>query len=228
MEEKQRKTFLLWAKTTEHQDRVQKSLETIKHYVEKGKCMVAFSGGKDSTAMLHIALQVDPEIEVYHWNHGSQLMPTEIENEIVNNAKLIGAKNLILQGSPLLEKPNARSNYKVWYLVFWNTLHRERKNRGWEYQFVGLREEEGCKRRAKIKEQPKGEVYPIADWKWLDVWAYIVSHNLPYSKVYDKYAKLLGYDKARLVTFFDMEFEKFGSPYLDGFLMPKYRSSPDA
>lgn len=224
MNEKTRKGFLLWSKTEEHQNRIAESKKIIERYVSMGKCVVAFSGGKDSTVMLHLALRVEPEIRVFHWNHGSYLIPTSIEEEIIANAKKLGAKNLIVKGSSLLEKPDARSNYKVWYLVFWNTLHRLRKDEGWNFQFVGLRKEEGCKRTAKIKASPRGEVYPIAEWKWMDVWAYIISNNLPYPHIYDKYGTLLGYDKVRLVTFFDMEFEKFGSPYLDGFLLPQERN----
>jgi 3'-phosphoadenosine 5'-phosphosulfate sulfotransferase (PAPS reductase)/FAD synthetase len=225
MEEMTRKGFLMWAKTEEHRAKVQESLKVIKRYTEKGKCMVAFSGGKDSTVMLHLALQVEPKIDVFHWNHGSYLMPQSIEDEVIANARQLGANNLMVKSSSLLEKPDVRSNYKVWYLVFWNTLHRTRKDESWDYQFVGLRKEEGCRRTAKIKARPKGEVYPIADWAWSDVWAYIVSQNLGYPKIYDKYAALIGYDKARLVTFFDTEFEKFGSPYLDGFLLPQHRSN---
>jgi 3'-phosphoadenosine 5'-phosphosulfate sulfotransferase (PAPS reductase)/FAD synthetase len=200
----------------------------MRRLIEGHRCVVCFSGGKDSTVMLHLALQIDPLVQVFHWDHGSYLMPREFETEIIANAKRIGAKNLIVKASSLLERPDARSNYKVWYLVFWNTLHMTRRAEGWDYQFVGLRKEEGCKRTAKIKSQPRGEDYPLADWKWLDVWAYIASNSLPYPKVYDKYATLLGYDKVRLVTFFDMEFEKFGSPYLDGFLMPEKRHSGKA
>ncbi len=224
MKEETRRGFLMWAKTQEYQNRIKESNQIIQRYISRGNCVVAFSGGKDSTVMLHVVLQLDPEIRVFHWNHGSYLIPLSIEQEIIANAKQLGAKNLTIKSSSLLERPDARTNYKVWYLVFWNTLHRLRKDEGWDYQFVGLRKEEGCKRTAKIKSCPKGEVYPLADWKWMDVWAYIISNNLPYPRIYDKYAELLGYDRARLVTFFDMEFEKFGSPYLDGFLLPNERN----
>jgi phosphoadenosine phosphosulfate reductase len=193
--------------------------------VEKGKCVVAFSGGKDSTVLLHLALQVDPELRVFHWDHGSQLMPREFEEEIIANARQIGAKNLVVKGSSLLERSDARSNFRVWYLVFWNTLHMTRRAEAWDFQFVGLRKEESCKRRVTIAEHKQwGEVYPLADWSWRDVWAYIVSKNLPYPKVYDVYGPVLGWDQARLVTFFDQEFEKFGSLYLDGFFFPQYRN----
>jgi 3'-phosphoadenosine 5'-phosphosulfate sulfotransferase (PAPS reductase)/FAD synthetase len=225
LDEHWRKTFLLWSRKQEHAQLVEKTLAGIRSIIDKYRCVVAYSGGKDSTVMLHLALQIDPDVQVFHWDHGSQLMPREFETEIIDNAKRIGAKYLLVKSSSLLERPDARSNYKVWYLVFWNTLHMTRRAEGWDYQFVGLRKEEGCKRSATIREhRRKGEVYPLEDWKWLDVWAYIVSKDLPYPGIYDRYAALLGYDRARLVTFFDMEFEKYGSLYVDGFLLPGKRN----
>lgn len=224
MPEKQRKTFLMWSRTKEYKAKVVASLEDIRHSVASSRCVVAYSGGKDSTAMTHLVLQVEPDVTVFHWDHGSWLIPRDIEAEIVQNAGLLGVTDFIAMSSRSLEKPEARTNWRIWYAVFWSTLARLRKEHGWEKNFVGLRREEGCKRRAKIdKHNVMWEVYPIADWSWLDVWAYIVSNDLPYPRVYDLYAPLLGWDKARFVTFFDMEFEKFGAPYLDGFLQPQYR-----
>ena len=66
--------------------------------------------------------------------------------------------------------------------------------------------------------------FPLLNLTWKDVWAYIISNNLPYPSIYDRYAEVLGYDKVRLVTFFDNEFEKLGAPYLDGVLMPEFRN----
>lgn len=227
LDEKWRRTFELWSRKEEHQRLVQQTLENMRKITSKYRCVVSFSGGKDSTVMLHLALQAEPKVDVFHWDHGSWLMPREIENEIIENARAIGAQNLIIGRSELLEKPEIREKWGLWYLVFWNELHRLRREYGWEKDFVGLRKEEGCRRRSKIlRHKEKWEVYPIADWSWLDVWAYIISNSIPYLKIYDKYAALLGYDKARLVTFFDSEFEKYGSPYINGYLSTKYRYSP--
>lgn len=226
MDEKTRQAFLLWSRRPKFASLVSATIVVIQRYMQLGKCMVAFSGGKDSTVLLHLALQVDPEIRVFHWDHGSQLMPRGFEEEIIANASQIGAKNLVVKGSSLLERADARGNFRVWYLVFWNTLNRTRKDECWEFQFVGLRKEESCKRRVTIAEHKrKGEVYPLSDWGWKDIWAYIIGKDLPYPKVYDVYGPLLGWEQARLVTFFDEEFEKFGGPYLDGFFFPQHRHS---
>jgi hypothetical protein len=42
-------------------------------------------------------------------------------------------------------------------------------------------------------------------------------------RTYFVYAKLLGWDKARLVTFFDKEFEKYGTTTIDSILMWRHR-----
>ncbi len=231
MDERTHKTFLLWAKTEQYQIRVNESLEVIKQCITKGKCMVAFSGGKDSTAMLHLALQLDPEIDVFNWDQGSQLMPRDIQTEINANAKLIGAKNYIVETWKGSEAKDMRTNPEKWrsaHLFHYLILNKVRRERGWNYQFIGLRKDESCKRSITVNKPRAGEVYPISEWSYLDVWGYIISHNLPYPKAYDLYAPLLGWDKARFVNFFSGAFEKFGSTWMDGFLMPKYRSSPDA
>ncbi len=59
--------------------------------------------------------------------------------------------------------------------------------------------------------------------RWRDVWAYIFSKNLPYASVYDTYAPVVGLENCRLVTFFDPEFDKFGSGNVDSALMWRFR-----
>lgn len=223
MDAKTRQAFLLYSRRPEHQEKVAASLAVIRRYISSCKCCVAFSGGKDSTVLLDLALKVDPTVDVFHWDHGSQLMPREIQSEIIANARRIGAKNLFVETSRAVEREDMRVSWRGWYAVFWGSLARINRDHAWQMQFVGLRSEEGCKRSAKIRHPTKGEAYPLADWSYLDVWAYITGRNLPYPKVYDVYGPLLGWDKARFVTFFDLEFEKFGGPYLDGFFFPQYR-----
>lgn len=224
MDVQTRKTFLLWSKRPEYREKVTATRIQLYELTRKYKCVVAYSGGKDSTVLLDLALKTQPDISVYHWDHGSQLMPREIEKEVIENAYKLGAKNLVVNSSLAVERGDMRENWKGWYGIFWASLAKKVREYGWEIQLVGLRADESCKRRAKVSNPTKGEVYPLADWGWRDVWAYIVSNNLPYPRMYDVYGPLLGYDRARFVTFFDGEFEKFGSPYLDGFFFPQYRN----
>jgi 3'-phosphoadenosine 5'-phosphosulfate sulfotransferase (PAPS reductase)/FAD synthetase len=228
LDERARKTFLLWSKRPEFSGLVVDTTYIIRRTVERGKCCVAFSGGKDSTVMLHLALQVDSGIDVFLWDQGSRLMPREVHAEILDNAKKLGVKNLIVEAWAGSEAADMRVNPELWrkaHLAHYGIIGRTQKERGWQFTFVGLRREESCKRGTTIREHKrKGEVYPLENWSYLDVWGYIVAHNLPYPKLYDVYGPLLGWDQARFVNFFSGAFEKFGSPFLDSFFFPQYRN----
>jgi 3'-phosphoadenosine 5'-phosphosulfate sulfotransferase (PAPS reductase)/FAD synthetase len=227
MDDHWRKTFHLWSKKQEHEQLVEKTSVSMRAFIEKYRCVVAYSGGKDSTVMLHLALQIDPIIQVFHWDQGPQLMPCSIQKEILANARALGAQNLIVESWKGSDAEDMRVNPEKWrsaHLIHYLVLNRLRRDLRWDFQFVGLRKEEGCKRSAVCKHPRKGEVYPLADWRWLDVWACIVSRGLPYPRAYDLYAPLLGWDRARFVNFFSMRFENYGSPYLDGFLLPEKRN----
>jgi len=227
MDDRWRKTFLLWSKKREHEQLVEKTSASMRSIIEKYRCVVAYSGGKDSTVMLHLALQIDPDIQVFHWDQGPQLMPRDVTEEILANARALGAKNLIVETWKGSDAEDMRVNPEKWraaHMIHYLVLNRIRRQQGWDFQFVGLRKEEGCKRSAVCKHPRRGETYPLADWSYLDVWAYIVSHGLPYPRAYDLYAPLLGWDQARFVNFFSMRFENYGSPYVDGFLLPEKRN----
>lgn len=79
-----------------------------------------------------------------------------------------------------------------------------RKRPGSCVSIIGLRAEESPDRRfvmfgedsnlfwlRKVNEPNKA--YPIIDWKFKDVWKYLIENNLPYNKVYDK-MYMLGQD----------------------------------
>jgi 3'-phosphoadenosine 5'-phosphosulfate sulfotransferase (PAPS reductase)/FAD synthetase len=214
---------------SEYKKKITNSIKIIKDVMSTyQKPYVAFSGGKDSTVMLFLALQVNPDVYVLHWDYGSQLMPREIEYEIIKNARKLGVneKTFIISSSRTQERLDARENPPHAY--FKNLPYIISK-----FQFdiclLGLRAEESSKRKRKIKYNAEKPMfgckvsYPIADFTWKDIWATIVDNDLPYLSFYDKYVELLGWNNARLVTFFDREFDKFGSSNVDGVLLWKYR-----
>ena len=214
MNEQWRKTFFLWAKTPEYLELVTDTRIKIYEITRKKRCYVSFSGGKDSTVLLHLALQSQKKIPVFHWDYGVY-MPREVESEIQANMRVLGAKDVSVE---------TRASQEC--SAFFGAVHQFMRGKSLEVALVGLRKEESYKRRRKICKQPKGECYPLADWGWKDIWAYIVSNNLSYPKLYDVYGPLLGWDKAWFVTFFDPEFDSLGASNLDGLFFPQYRNSP--
>ena len=216
MNEKTRETFLLWTETEEYKKKVEEAKKIIKNALKTHKKpYVAYSGGKDSTVMLNLILKQKPDILVFHYDYG-RYMPRWLEKEVITNAKKIGVQNFLLDSG------------KNWYKTFFGRIEKDFERKGYDLVFVGIRKEESCKRKARIEEKhflsKMDECWPLKNWTWKDVWGYIVKNELPYPSVYDKYAELLGYDKVRFVTFFDPEFEKFGGPILDGFIIWKEKN----
>ncbi len=207
-----RKTFLMWSETKQFISRVAQA-EQIVDYGLKKKPYVAYSGGKDSLCMLHLVCKKAPYILVYHHSQG-KYMPEEVGRDIILNAREAGAKNIRVY-------PAKRD--------FWTDIIKEIERRGYDSVFVGLRKEESSGRRARIKEKNRltsfQEFWPLQNWTWMDVWAYIVKNNLSYPFVYDKEAEMTGtYEKLRFHSFFDPSMDRFGRRNVDGVSMWRHKN----
>ena len=214
-----------WVNTKEFKNKLKGTNEVISEALHScKKSYIAFSGGKDSTVMLNLVLQIKPGCMVFHWDYG-KFMPRQIEREIIRNMKKLGAINYMVRTS---KKYRYKNSNKVWYKEFFGKITSELIQEGYDLVFVGLRREESLRRKRRIDKNISltsiKECWPIADWGWKDIWAYIFSNGLPYASAYDKYCPVLGWDKARFTTFFDPEFDKFGSPNIDGVLMWRFRN----
>lgn len=215
--------FLLHSKSKEYKEKVRLTVARIKEILEKydKKIYCACSGGKDSLVLTHLTLSLYPEIEVFHFDHGPYLMPRKIENEILGCIKSLGIKNLTIKTSPKLAKKYVRWEPIIWYQEFFKIVKEYMRKKNLKGVMLGFREEESLKRKRRILNKKEGEEFPILDWSYMDIWAYIVQNKIKYPSLYNKYGKLLGYDRARLVTLFDEEFKKYGSVYFDRVLYPE-------
>jgi len=227
MEKKWRETFLSWAKTDIFQQRVAESRKTIFDALKKyKKAYISFSGGKDSTCVLHLVLQQKPDILVVHWDFGPFFIPREIEGEIQKNMRILGARNIRIETSQKYKELKRKAR-NVLGVDFLGKFSLKVRKKGFRAVFLGLRKEESSSRKLRITHGKNltslQELCPIQNWKWLDVWAYIVSNDLPYLSHYDRYASIVGWDRARFTTFFDPEFDKFGCRNVDGVLMWQFK-----
>jgi 3'-phosphoadenosine 5'-phosphosulfate sulfotransferase (PAPS reductase)/FAD synthetase len=223
MDNKWQQTFELWSETEEYKKHIRESKLNIKSIKDK-KCIILYSGGKDSSVLLHLCMQIDRQIPVYFFNAGydyesqQMKMPSSIVKEIIQNAKLLGAKTIYVRGG-----------YGPTSKRFFGYLSDIKKKHNIEVELLGIRQEESSTRkiRAKIMFKYEGNrrvCFPIRHLTWKDVWGYIISNKLPYLSIYDKYADLVGWNKVRFTHLFSKGLLHWGgSYYLDGFLMPEFR-----
>jgi len=225
-----KKIFKMFAETDEHKAKVQKAQNIIRKALHTSKKpYIAYSGGKDSTCVLQLVLQQKPDIMVLHWDYGRYYIPRPLAQELVDNAIEIGAKNIRIETSAKYEELK-RNAVNVLGEDFLGKLLPRLKQEGYDLCFLGLRAQESVKRKRKLKtrgvfwkESGFLNCAPIANWTWQDVWAYIFGNNLPYASVYDLYVPVVGWDKVRLTTFFDPEFEKLGNRNVDSALMWRFK-----
>jgi len=227
MEERIRETFALHSTTEEYRERIDNAKDIVKKSLKKyNKSYVAFSGGKDSTVMLHMIIEQQKDIMVLHWDYGKYYMPRVYFNEIMENAKKIGVENLRVETSELYDKLKRKATNVIGMDLIKGLIPRLIKE-GYDCCFVGLRKEESIKRRLRITSgrslTEMKEVFPIRDLTWLDVWGYIVENGIPYISYYDKYSPVVGWDKVRFTTLFDPEFLAYGCPEIDNVLSWKLR-----
>lgn len=208
MDEKWRKTFLAWAETDDHQRVIEQAQKVIRQALSQSKPYLAFSGGKDSTVMLHLVLQFQPDIYVYHRYDRAGL--EKYEKEVQDIAKHLGA-NI--------------HTFDYWQdgRPFEGDISKELQDMGYNAAFIGIRAEESKWRARRIKNsiflvEGFREWFPLAQWRFLDVWAYIVKHNIPYCSIYDERVPIVGYERARFSTFFDPDLDYIGVSCLDGLL----------
>jgi 3'-phosphoadenosine 5'-phosphosulfate sulfotransferase (PAPS reductase)/FAD synthetase len=194
---------------------------------ESRKPYVAYSGGKDSTAMLHLIIQQKPDIMVLHWDYGRAFVPLPVFKAIIAIARENGAKNLRIETSPLYAKLG-RNATNVMGKHLLGRLIPQLASEGYDLTFIGLRKQESLKRKQRISAGRSlssiKECWPLADWSWLDVWGYIVTNDVPYLWLYDSRAELVGYDKARFTTLFDPEFADLGGESVDNVLHWRWRN----
>lgn len=219
MDAKTRSMFLSWSRLDRHETLLEKTRKLLQRAFSKHENVnVAVSGGKDSLVMLHLSKNIKNNLHVWHWDYGI-FMPRTIEREVLQILE-----NFNLSGNLHVDRRHSRSRAAAaGYRAFFATISAHLARNNVTLNLIGLRSEESIARKRRCKDlfETNGNVinmFPLRDWTWKDVWAYIVSNDMPYPSSYDMKGPILGWDQARFVTFFDPEFEHLGGPLLDKFL----------
>lgn len=167
-----------------------------------GNLPVAFSGGKDSLVVLHIALEANPEVPVLYNNTTVEFPETlryvrSLEKEWNLNLYMTRCRTPFLaavreRGWATHESRWCCKPYKEQPAFEFLISH------GFEAEITGTTRTESIYRRSlsPIK-MPKKEphiirVNPIYDWNYWEVWTYINLNNLPYNPLYNKGYRRIG------------------------------------
>jgi len=167
--------FRAWATTPEFKQHVEEAHDLVSTTLQRYRQpYIAFSGGKDSTVLAHIALQHDPNLLVWHADYGANLIPRAWEREFEQNARLCGAKRYEV----------TRVNMsKGFFKPLFGHIVPEKARQGYDVVFLGLRKGESVRRKHRIGANRYygaiPEAYPLQNWSWLDVWAYMTIHKIP-------------------------------------------------
>jgi phosphoadenosine phosphosulfate reductase len=169
--------------------------------------IIAFSGGKDSTVVLHLVRSVDPTIQAVFCNTGVEYPETvrfcrSIENLVELKPTKTFWQCVDEYGWPVL-KSKAKHGHG-------NPCCRWLKERPAEIYykendidlvFTGLTKDESNLRQLFLtyrgpyyyaKSQGRYKCHPIHDWTENEVWEYIYSYDLPYNPIYDNGAVRCG------------------------------------
>lgn len=226
MDNVNRMTFLAWAELPEYAERVETAKEQMKLVCQQRHPILLYSGGKDSLVLLHMAMQIDPDMPIYHFDSGfdgqkgTWRMPPVVEAEIIENARLAGAKNIYVRGGGDLGPSPKR---------FFGHLITVMKDTDTDIEMMGLRQAESLGRKRRISDFVLHEgrrwiSAPLKELRTEDIWAYILSNNLKYASNYDRYGPLVGWTKARFTSMFSNAMTpKGGGIVIDSALFPEYK-----
>lgn len=185
MDEAERLMFEGWATLPRFKKKVEQAQGIIKEALKIAPAYVAISWGKDSTVLLHLCQQIKPDILAFHYGSEESKMgvtsnfPEVIDNYLerfpTNYQELIGKPEWAFTPDTVRDRIQSAINplFKI--------------------ALVGVRAEESKYRRMAIKQygvihQYKSDnlwrAFPLAYWKYNDIWSYIVKYRLPYLEAY--------------------------------------------
>ncbi len=155
-------------------EKIAVSERLIRRYEDRA-CVVAFSGGKDSSVLAHLVHSVVSDVPLLFLDHGAHFQETLDLVETLKNVLRITTKEAW--------KPDTDA---CCGLIKIGLLNEGIARHQISHLFVGIRRDEHESRDVPQVEEKDGHqrVYPILDWSENEVWQYLVYYNVPVNPLY--------------------------------------------
>lgn len=186
----------------EHKVRQAREIIVKANKIFSGNLLLAFSGGKDSLAVLHIALDVNPNIPVVYNNTTVEFPETlQYVNMLQSKWELnLHVTNCTLSLFSMVKEKGWATHENRWCCKPYKEepAFHYMISQGFKAEITGTTRTESIYRRSlgpiKI---PKKEPYiirvnPIYDWNEWEVWRYIRENDLPHNPLYDMGYRRIG------------------------------------
>ena len=198
-----REVYLIHAKSYGYKKRLFQAREVVKKFIslDLGNYLCSWSGGKDSTALVHLATRIKPRLKIMT---EKDTMDFPGEEEYVKKIEKKYNLNLDIV-SPCVDLWEVVGNYDFTEDIhssntqfskdyFYNLLKDYHKKNKIDAVFLGLRNEESKQRHFNYKKRgffyrkKNGEwvCNPLSLWTGKDIFAYLFSEEVPIFDVYFK------------------------------------------
>lgn len=186
-------------------------------YEQDWRAIVSCSGGKDSMAVLGLAAESHVDHRASHWDYGPTLIPRDLEQEIVGNIRSLTPDRHVFVANDAMRIYKPFQKATTFYEQLHSTervadtpsvretdegkpiararerLFRSAKRGILGRQVLGTRRGESGARDEYIdalfgESMGLDAAFPLRDWTARDVWAYLVTNDIPYASHYDRVA----------------------------------------
>lgn len=218
------------AYSASYRARILEAEAVIQHAVElhhgrdRGmKVAVACSGGKDSTAMLHLVSRFVPDCWVL-WNDSGLELPESLPTirAVMKHCGIPDYKLIVARGDALESmkrlRADARTDMSVQNESVTAPTRKAIAENMISLEFVGIRAQESPERKLMFKKHGTTffnkrygvwACYPLARWRIGDVFAYHDEHSIPLHPAYSR--SPTGRESVRVSWIYERDFQWKGS-----------------
>lgn len=183
------------------EEKEKESRKLLKEAIEKfgmEKVAVAWSGGKDSTTVLHLIRQEFKKVIIPVVFIDTSVKFKEIYSFRDKIAKEWNLNLIIVRNEKALKTIKiAQNKEECCYLLKTIPLREAITSHGWQALITAVRWDEQEARKNETyfsprENPPHTRIHPILHFRELDIWAYIRKYNIPYCELYHKGYRSLG------------------------------------